>query len=150
VVEAAVPAGWSENSKSTASLLILNGPDSASLGLQASQVSSSTTLETAIQALESSLEQDGTGAKVCAQPAKTSIPGGLSGTGFAVCLTETSQGSAATPIEVVDLVALEQGASSNTLFLVEMVFPQSLSTSQLKNDYNPVLTTVRWASAAKA
>ncbi len=146
VVEVTLPTGWTV-SHSASTSLVLAGQDATNAGFQSQAVAASTTLSQVVQSLTGSLLKSAPDAKVCTQPQNSSVPGGIkTGAAFGVCATETGQGQQARPVEVLDFVGLAKVSTGEQLYLVELVFPQTITSSQFKALYSPLLGTVRWAT----
>jgi hypothetical protein len=126
--------------------LFVQGPDGLAAEFLNVQVASSETVSQILQAQLASADKQYTNAEVCAQPQAANVPGTptVQGDGEIICFTVTPQNGSAVPYAEAIFDGLVPGNGGQFAIVVFGYFPQSTTSTQVKEDLLPVLDSVHW------
>jgi hypothetical protein len=143
-------SGWSEDSATTSNVLVLDGPQSISVGIETQQIATSLTLSAVFSKVISNFQNNSNDINVstCQQPQTATLPGSpaLNGGVAQVCFTAQTQ-SGSLPIVALIFEALVplSGSSSQQVLASETTFiPQSDGTNAFEQVVVPELQTINW------
>ncbi len=139
-------SGWSVGSSSSANDLFLDGPNGLAAEFLNAQVASSVTVSQILQEQLAGAEKQYTSAQVCSQPQAGDVPGTpkVAGEGEVLCFTITPQNGSAVPYAEAIFDGLVPTSGGQVAVIAFGYFPQSTTTTQIKQDLAPVLNSVHW------
>ena len=146
VASVALASGWSVGSSSSADDLFLNGPNGLAAEFVNAQVTSSVTVSQILQEQLAAAEKQYTNAEVCSQPQAGDVPGTpqVPGEGEILCFTVTPQNGSAVPYAEAIFDGLASTSSGQLAVIAFGYFPQSTTSTDVKQDLVPVLDSVHW------
>ena len=146
VASVSLPSGWSVGSNSSVDDLFINGPNGLAVEFLNAQVASSVTVSQILQEQLAAAEKQYTSAEVCSQPQAGDVPGTpqVPGDGEILCFTVTPQNGSAVPYAEAIFDGLVPGASGQLAVIAFGYFPQSTTSTDVKQDLVPVLDSVHW------
>ncbi|HTW10266.1 MAG TPA: hypothetical protein VME46_22370 [Acidimicrobiales bacterium] len=150
VVSVHLLSGWSKDSSSTSTDLILDGPSSVGLGLETQEIASSYTLSDVFSTITSNYQSNSSfsNVQVCQQPTKSALPGNpsLPGGYVQICFTAQTQSGSVSIVAILfeALVPITGDSSHQVLASEDCFIPQSLGSNAFTNIAQPELNTLSW------